>query len=126
MKNTTILGIAIIILIAGGIFLFFNKEVVVSKNPSNSDNSQNVQNVVMSIKNYNYYPQVIKVKADHPVRISLDSSVSGCLRSFTIPALGIAKNLPTPKDIIEFTPKEKGTYKFQCSMGMGYGTIIVE
>ena len=85
-----------------------------------------VQNVVLGIKNYNYYPNTINVKVGMPVRISLDNSVVGCYRSFTIKELGIAKNLQTPNDYVEFVPEKKGTYRFACSMGMGHGTLIVE
>ena len=40
--------------------------------------------------------------------------------------LGISKYLGTPNDYIEFTPTEKGTFRFACSMGMGTGTLVVE
>ena len=85
-----------------------------------------MQKVVISEKNLNYYPNEIKVKAGQPVSISLDSSVTGCLRSFNIRDLGVSKNAKTPSDTIDFTPIKKGTFKFACSMGMGYGSIIVE
>jgi len=128
MKNSTILiSIVLLVLVVGG-FIFMNS------NKLNSDTSTipgdviagETQKVVISMKNYNYYPQTITVKAGVPVSISLDSSVSGCFRSFTIPQLGVAENLRTPQNNVEFTPDEKGSYKFQCSMGMGYGTIVVE
>ena len=81
---------------------------------------------MISEKDLNYYPSEIKVKANQPVSISLDESVTGCLRSFTIKEIGISKYVKTPAETIEFTPTKKGTFKFACSMGMGYGTIIVE
>ena len=84
------------------------------------------QEVVLSMKNYNYYPNTIKVKSDIPVRIYLDESVVGCYRGFTIRDFGINKYLKTPEDYIEFTPNKKGTFVFACSMGMGTGKIIVE
>ncbi len=91
-----------------------------------ASSAQEAQNIVISEKNFNYYPQTIRVKEGQLVRISLDSSVGGCLRSFTIPAFGVQKNLATPQDVIEFTPDKKGTFKFACSMNMGTGTLIVE
>ncbi len=113
-----------LIVVAG---FFFLKSGSGSSNENNNVNSVSgeVQNVVLSYKNYNYYPNTITVKAGQPVRISLDNSVSGCYRGFTIRQLGIAKNLRTPSDYVEFTP-QKGTYRFACSMGMGTGTLIVE
>lgn len=93
---------------------------------NSGDNNGQVQKVVLSIKNYNYYPNTVKVKAGQTVRIYLDSTVVGCYRSFTIRDFGIAKYLPTPNDYVEFTPTKTGTYGFACSMGMGRGTLVVE
>ena len=101
--------------------------------PKNSDNSGNVdlgtgeaQKIVLSEKNANYYPGTISVKAGQPVELTLDSSVKGCLRSLVIKDFGVAQYAQTPKDTINFTPTKRGTFTFACSMGMGYGKIIVE
>lgn len=88
--------------------------------------SGETQKVVISERNSNYYPDTITVKKGQPVEITLDNSVAGCLRSFTIRDLGVAKYAKTPRDTITFTPTQKGTFNFACSMGMGYGKIIVE
>jgi plastocyanin domain-containing protein len=85
-----------------------------------------VQEITLSMKNGNYYPQTIKVNVNQPVRIYLDNSVGGCYRDFTIRSLGIQKYLKSSNDYIEFTPTEKGTFGFACSMNMGRGTLIVE
>ena len=122
MKNSTLLiAIVVLVLLVGG-FVYFNSG---EKVKINNTSWGNAQEVTLSYKNYNYYPQEVRVKAGEPVRISLDSSVGGCYRSFTIKQLGIAKYLASPRDYVEFTP-EKGTYKFACSMGMGFGTLIAE
>ena len=103
------------------------KSPVNGPNIISGDNANGqMQKIVLGIKNYNYYPNTIKVKAGEPVRIYLDNSVVGCYRSFTIREFGIAKYLKTPNDYIEFTPNKKGTFRFACSMGMGTGTLIVE
>jgi hypothetical protein len=60
------------------------------------------------------------------VEITLDNSVKGCLRSFNIKDLGVQKSSKNSDDKITFTPTKKGTFKFACVMGMGYGNIIVE
>ena len=123
MKNTTLLIIAgIVILVIGG-FIFLNS----SKTPAtgNATADGNTQKIVLSYKNGNYYPNTITVKSGEKVSISLDNSIQGCLRSFTIPAFGVSKYLPNPADSVEFTPDKAGTYKFQCSMGMGTGTLVV-
>lgn len=127
MKNTTILIVIILIVLVGAIFVYANSGKN-SNDITNSGDSANgeAQKIVISMKNYNYYPNTITVKANQPVEITLDNSVKGCYRSFTIPQLNIAKRLSTTSDKLVFTPTEKGTYRFACSMGMGYGTLIVE
>lgn len=131
MKNSTLyLGAILVLVVVAGYFVFSSGTVettgnVVSNSPSVNPSGE-IQNVVLSIKNYNYYPQEIRVKEGVPVRISLDKSVVGCYRSFTLREFGVAKNLPTPQDYVEFTPNKKGSFRFACSMGMGTGTLIVE
>lgn len=78
------------------------------------------------MKNYNYYPNTIRVKVNQPVEIYLDESVGGCFRDFTSRELGIHEYLKTQQDKITFTPVKKGTFAFACSMNMGRGTLIVE
>lgn len=123
-KSTLYTFLVLVLIVIGGFFFFKSSE---GANDGGIDGkSGNMQNVVLGIKNYNYYPNTINVKAGIPVRISLDNSVTGCYRSFTIRELGVSKNLKTPDDYVEFTPSKKGTYRFACIMGMGHGTLIVE
>ena len=125
-KSTLFMSIAILILIVGGfVWLGSGKEASPTGNTIAAGEGE-VQKIILSTKDYNYYPNTIKVKAGQPVSISLDSSVSGCLRSFTIRDLGLVKYLKTPQDSLDFTPSKPGTYKFACSMCMGTGTLIVE
>lgn len=124
MKNIYLIIIVIAVVLAFGIFLI--KDSKVEGNIGNNSNGDKVQKITLSMKDGNYYPQTIKVKANETVRIYLDESVFGCYRSFTIKGLGIAKYLATPQDYVEFTPIKQGTFRFACSMGMGTGTLIVE
>ena len=129
MKNTTlgIFALVAIIVIAGYFFLNSaktNGNTITGNVVNEGDNT--VQRIVISEKNLNYYPQTIKAKVNQPIEITLDDSVSGCLRSFTIRDLGIAKYLKTVSDTLDFTPTQKGTFTFTCSMGMGYGKLVVE
>ena len=126
-KNMYMILLIVFIVGVGAYFVFINgggndEQVVVPPVIGNGE----VQNVLLSVKNYNYYPQTITVKSGEPVSLTLDKSVTGCLRSFTIKDLGVNKYSPTPEEVIEFTPNKKGTFRFACSMGMGTGTIIVE
>jgi len=114
------IGIFVIVFLILGYFLFFGKSTT-----GNAIGSDSIQKITLSMKG-NYSPNTINVKSGVPVEITLDSSVSGCYRSFNIPELGISKYSSSPSDTITFTPNQKGTFRFQCSMGMGTGTIIVE
>jgi len=123
-KNLFYLILVILLILGAGYFLL-------GKNNDDpgiiiGEGGEDYQKVVLGIKNYNYYPNTIEVKANQPVRIYLDKSVAGCYRSFTIRELGIAKYLKTPEEYVEFTPTIPGTYGFSCSMGMGRGTMIVK
>ncbi len=97
-----------------------------SSGGSTNAGSGEVQKITLSMKNSNYYPNTIYVKVDQPVSITLDSSVGGCYRSFTIRQFGVNEYSANPSQTIDFTPTQKGTFRFACSMGMGTGTIVVE
>lgn len=124
MNNKFIFAAIIILILGFGIFLI--KWENNSGNAVNGNVGEKFQKVMLSYKNGNYYPNTVTVKANEPVRIYLDSSITGCYRGFTLRDFGIAKYLATPEDYIEFTPTKKGSYRFACSMGMGTGTLIVE
>lgn len=125
MNNTTLLaGIVIVLVLAGGFLMLSSgedKDVV-----SNGVGGENVQKITLGVRNGNYHPSTITAKEGQPVSITLDSSVGGCLRSFTIRELGVHGYSKDPSETIDFTPAKKGTFRFACSMGMGYGTIVVE
>ena len=126
-KSTLYIFAIIIIVLAVGLFMVksgdsLNKEAI----QDNLGNNGEIQKVVIGMNNYNYYPNIVKVKAGIPVSITLDKSVYGCFRDFTIREFGIHQYLKTPEDALEFTPTKKGSYTFACSMGMGTGTLIVE
>ena len=127
MKKTTAYTLMSVLLIAiSGYALLGQGSANISASGNSADSGSNFQKVVLSMQDYNYYPNTITVKAGQPVRIYLDSSVQGCYRGFTIRSFGIAKYLATPDDYVEFTPTQKGTFQFACSMGMGRGTLVVE
>ena len=123
-KTTLYASMAIILIVTAGFFML--KENSSITNVAAETQGGEFQKVVIGVKNLNYYPNTITVKSGIPVRIYLDSSVTGCLRSFTIKDFGVAKYLKNANDYVEFTPNKKGTFRFACSMGMGTGTLIVE
>lgn len=118
--------LTLLIIVIGGYLLLGKAPTDNSGIISDSNSNTDFQKVVIGMKNYNYYPNVITVKSGEPVRIYLDASVGGCYRSFTIREFGISKYLKSSSDYIEFIPNKKGTFGFACSMGMGTGTLIVE
>ncbi len=124
-NKITLVGILVLVVLVVG-FIYFGSGNTESTPITGNVVAGEIQKVVISEKNSNYYPQTINVKAGSPVEITLDSSVVGCFRSFNIRDLGVSGYAKTPGDKITFTPAQKGTYKFACSMGMGTGTIIVE
>ena len=122
-KKSLIPIVIIAIILIGGFWFVYNSS---GKNISgNVVNQKAIQKITLSLKG-DYYPNNINVKSGVPVEITLDSSVRGCYRSFSIPDLGVAKHSSSSTDTINFTPNQKGTFRFQCSMGMGTGTLIVK
>lgn len=127
MEKSTVYGILIFLVIIVAGFIFLKPSTAIAVNGVDPVVVQGeVRRVLISEKNLNYYPNEIKVKANQPVQISLDDSVKGCLRSFAIRELGVSQYAKSPRETIDFTPTKKGTFTFSCSMGMGYGKLIVE
>jgi len=129
MKNTTLLLITIIIVLVIGGFVFVNgrNSLVVKDVPRSGETIPgNMQRVVLSQNGYNY--KDANVQAGKPIALSADNSVGGCLRSvvFNIEGKRYSKYLRTSEDIIELPALSKGTYPFSCTMGMGYGKLIVK
>ena len=138
-KKSTLIVIVSILVIGGFITFALVKMVSGKDNPLTGDlvqggqqgtnivtNKGDVQIVKLGVANYNYDPNTINVQAGKLVRIigNMDQ-LSGCLRAFTIPKLGISKIFSKNDNVLEFTPSQPGSYAFSCSMGMGYGTLIV-
>ncbi|MGV8142079.1 MAG: cupredoxin domain-containing protein [Candidatus Pacearchaeota archaeon] len=129
-KNNALLAFGIVLLFVVGAYFVFS-----SLGPSNSRAILNedgtiiegdLQKVTLSIKDLNYYPSKITVQAGKPVELTLDSSVTGCFRAFTVRELGLVKYSKKPSEKIIFTPTKPGSYTFACSMGMGFGTLEVK
>ena len=92
----------------------------------NAGDDKDAQLVQLTMKDYNYYPNTINLKYNVPAKIIVDTNkVKGCLQSIVIPDFGIRKFVRANDNIISFTPNKKGTFSFSCSMGMGFGKIVV-
>ena len=128
IQKSTLYGFGIFLLvIAGGFFMLQggSSQGVTGNAVFAGGGNGAVQEVVLGMKNYNYYPNTVNVKAGSPVKLSLDDSAYGCFRDFTIKDLGVRKYLRSASDFVEFTPTNPGTYTFACSMGMGFGKLVV-
>ncbi len=90
------------------------------------NNNDGAQVVELTLKNFNYYPNIINLKKGVPAKIVVDTKkVGGCFASIIIPDFGIRKFVSGNDNIIEFTPTKTGIFRFSCPMGMGSGKIIV-
>ncbi len=134
METSKLLNIIGIVLIAGFVLFaaknFWDRQLPDVGSVLNEeelvDGSAEVQVVTLSMKDYNYDPQVIRLKQNVPAQIVVDmNKVQGCLRSIVIPEYGVRKVVRPGDNVISFTPKKKGTFSFSCSMGMGFGKIVV-
>ena len=65
------------------------------------------------------------VKVGVPVRLEVEGPGTGCRSRLVIPRLGLGVDLNQTLNVLEFTPKDPGTYDFSCSMGMYPGRINV-
>ena len=120
-----IILIAVFVLVAIRNF-FINNQVTGSVVQEVNAGSGNSQVAELTLKNYNYFPNVLKFKKDQLAKIIVDTNkVKGCFASILIPDLGIKKFVKGNDNIIEFTPTKTGTFRFSCPMGMGSGKIIV-
>lgn len=78
------------------------------------------QIVNMTVEGYQYKPNRFTVYQGIPVEWRIDGrKAEGCGRVLTMPFLGITEFMPQDSiKSITFTPKDVGTYSFNCTMGM--------
>ena len=85
-----------------------------------------VQIVNTSLSSGRYQP--ITVQAGIPVKWTITAeqgSINGCNNRMIIPEYGIEKKFELGENVVEFTPKETGTFTYSCWMGMIRSTITV-
>lgn len=79
------------------------------------------QQVSMEVsREHGFYPQVITVKNNIPVELTVDDKVNvgGCMGVMTIPEYGVSQLLAVGgKNVIKFTPTHTGLVKVVCPMG---------
>jgi sulfite exporter TauE/SafE/plastocyanin domain-containing protein/copper chaperone CopZ len=85
-----------------------------------------VQVVSMSETNRGYEPNRFTIKAGVPVRWEINAKAPySCASALVVRQLNISRTLKAGLNVIEFTPKEAGSLKFSCSMGMYTGNFNV-
>lgn len=86
-----------------------------------------VQPVTIDIKSGGYSPRRFTVKAGSPVELTLQAGdVYSCASAFTFRAFNINAYIkPNSTQKFTFTPNQKGTYTYSCSMGMYSGQMEV-
>ena len=129
MKNTMMLIIIVTIIIAIGSFVFITakpeRSNVITGRAIDAGNAE-IQKMTLSVKNYNYYPNTINLQYNVPAKIVVDTDkVRGCFQNIAIPEFNIRKLVRQGDNVISFIPNKKGTFSFSCSMGMGFGKIVV-
>ena len=107
-----------------GFFLFDENNI--NNNVIEEEKQGEAQRIILSQKGLNY--KDVNVKAGTPIEISADNSVTGCLRSvvFSVNGRKYSKYLQSPQDTMQLPALSEGIYSFSCSMGMGYGKLIVK
>ena len=104
----------------------FNKGLVAQSNDLNVTIENGVQIVKMTQNGSGYSPNSFTIKKDIPVKWIINSTDSfTCASSIVSAKLGVRQGLQQGENIIEFTPKEVGSIRFSCSMGMYTGVFNV-
>lgn len=130
MQLGKLLGIIGIILMLTFVLVaarnYFSKSDINAADVFDDNANKDEQIIDLSVKDYNYYPNVINLKYNIPTKIVVDTNkVKGCFQSIVIPAFNVRKFVTAKDNIISFIPNKKGAFTFSCSMGMGFGKIVV-
>lgn len=85
------------------------------------------QEVRMVEDDNGYSPSVIKIRPNTKIRLVIDAKAPfSCASQFTIPSVGVRKQLEAGENVIEFVSPASGTVRFSCSMGMYTGKFVME
>lgn len=108
---------------------FFARDRSTTQNATTDSNvteEGGFQIVKMNVTSAGYEPNSFTVKEGIPVKwIVNGENVFGCQGSLIAPKAKIQTALKTGENVFEFTPTEKGTLAFSCSMGMFRGQFNV-
>ncbi|MFA6160600.1 MAG: sulfite exporter TauE/SafE family protein [Patescibacteria group bacterium] len=83
------------------------------------------QIVKMVATDAGYKPSKISIKVGIPVRWEVDNQARGCAGTLVASSVGINAVLKPGVNEFNFVPKQTGTIRFSCSMGMYTGQFTV-
>ncbi|MFK0011854.1 sulfite exporter TauE/SafE family protein [Streptomyces sp. NPDC091027] len=86
------------------------------------------QIITVQARSDSYSPGAITAKAGVPtILVVATNDTGGCARSFTVPDLGVRKDLPvTGTTTVDLGTRKPGTLEFTCAMGMYGGRITFQ
>lgn len=127
LKN--VIRAASVAVVIGAYALWSFQGVLLQKNSAEDTNTEVVDGVqvVDSTLQPGRYPN-ITVQAGIPVKWVIDApegSINGCNSRMLIRDYGIEYTFHTGENVIEFTPTNTGTVRYNCWMGMIQGNIFV-
>lgn len=151
MKNPLIILLAIVILAAGGYWLYAGSQtpaapaddaimtetdsaMPVLDDPATSDMmaEDNLTEVIVEGSEFAFSPDSVTLAKDVPVRLVFRNT-GDMTHDWVVDELGVRTAIISAEQesIIEFTPTEAGTFEYYCSVGnhreMGMvGTLVVE
>ncbi|HUL11191.1 MAG TPA: sulfite exporter TauE/SafE family protein [Methylococcaceae bacterium] len=85
------------------------------------------QVIHMEVNKKGYQPNSFVLKKGVPVKWIIDGKeLNECNRAITVPKLGLQFDIKAGEQVIEFTPRERGTILWSCWMGMIRGSFQVQ
>lgn len=91
-----------------------------------SPDKKGVQKATIKVDN-GFSPATVIVKTGKLVELTFDTKSRGCATEVVFRTLKIRKALTDgKKTVVTFTPKNAGTYVFECPMGMYKGKVVAK
>ena len=85
------------------------------------------QEIRMTVDKSGFTPNKFVLKKGVPVHWIINGKeLTSCNRAIQVPAYGLQFDVKQGEQTIEFTPKDSGTIRWSCWMGMIQGTFIVQ
>ena len=102
--------------------------VLLSGEVQNVIGKPKVQIAKITITTRGYEPIALRLRKGIPARVSFLRTIDAtCVKEIVLPDFGIRRALPLNQPVVvSFTPQNKGTFTFVCSMNMMRGELIVQ